>query len=219
MLRDRKYSQLENFLNISPVQFDERFKQNRITIAAPHSTENKYAICHIVYNETQVKKEIMLHLVEFYMSTATEEQRKKYDYIYLIFIVPKIEHTVQTYITSDVNEPEKLRQKFDIENIKKDSSSPHSESDHKCYFKVELFNFRDMIINKTQHIFVPKHRLLTDEEVEKVTTALNVPKTTFPRILKTDAICKYYGGKSGDVFEITRGNIISGIELVYRIVV
>lgn len=236
MLCDRKYTDLDHFLGISPIQFEERFKENKITIAAPHSTENRYAICHIVYNESQVKKEIMYKLVNFYMSTATEEQQKKYDQIILIFIVPKIEHTVQTYITTEVNEPEKLRQKFDAETQRvsheqidtttdgggkksKESSSTPALPEHKCYFKVELFNFRDMIVNKTQHIYVPKHRLLTDEEVNAVVKTLNVPKTTFARILRTDAICKYYGGKPGDVFEITRQNIISGAELVYRIVI
>ena len=75
----------------------------------------------------------------------------------------------------------------------------------------EIFYFDELIFNITQHVLVPQHELLTEEE-HKLFLAKFGKKV--PHIKITDKLCRYYNGKIDQVFRIYRK-----AELYYRIVV
>jgi DNA-directed RNA polymerase subunit H (RpoH/RPB5) len=86
---------------------------------------------------------------------------------------------------------------------------------------LQLFDIKEVLFNITKHVLVPKHEVITDEEV--ITTIIkehNVKnRHHFPLILKTDPIAKYYGMKPGNLVKITRVSPSSGEYFIYRCVV
>ncbi len=86
------------------------------------------------------------------------------------------------------------------------------------YKNVEIFMKKLLTFNITRHDLVPKHTLLTEDEIQKIVDKYNTPKHMFPKMLSTDPVAKYYGVKPGDMFEITRKSASVGKCLSYRIV-
>jgi DNA-directed RNA polymerase subunit H (RpoH/RPB5) len=70
-----------------------------------------------------------------------------------------------------------------------------------------------------EHADVPPHRLLTPEEVKQLLKDRNLKLKQFPSIKMDDPMCRYLGGRPGDVFEITRNRPTVGHHLYYRKVV
>jgi len=69
------------------------------------------------------------------------------------------------------------------------------------------------------HRNVPPHRLLTPPEIENLLTSRNLKLSQFPSIKIDDPVCRYFGGKPGDVFEIVRNRPTVGHHFYYRTVV
>lgn len=69
------------------------------------------------------------------------------------------------------------------------------------------------------HVDVPPHRLLSSEETQELLKERNLKLTQFPSIKMDDPVCRYLGGRPGDVFEITRNRPTVGQHLYYRKVV
>ena len=86
--------------------------------------------------------------------------------------------------------------------------------------KVQILEYRDLLFNKIDHIFVPKHELMRNpKKIKELIDYYKVPsKWRFPLMYKTDPISKYYNAKKGDIFKITRDGI-HGESIVYRCVV
>ena len=84
------------------------------------------------------------------------------------------------------------------------------------YSYTEIFVEKNMLFDIVSHIYVPKHELLTPEEVETVLEEYNMNKRTIPKILTTDQITKYFNAKIGDVFRIIRPSEITGESIFYR---
>jgi DNA-directed RNA polymerase subunit H (RpoH/RPB5) len=86
---------------------------------------------------------------------------------------------------------------------------------------IEVFDVNHLLINPTKHIYQPKWRLMTEEEVTKLLNKYE-PNSTSRLVLGSvcldDPMNRYYGGQpmsktyKGDVFEITR----DGINIFYR---
>jgi len=85
-------------------------------------------------------------------------------------------------------------------------------------YNIELFNENELLKNITKHYLVPKHKLLNNNDIELLLQQLQIKSDNLPKLKKHDPICRYYGAKINDVFEITRydNNIKS---LYYRIVI
>jgi DNA-directed RNA polymerase subunit H (RpoH/RPB5) len=91
---------------------------------------------------------------------------------------------------------------------------------------VEFFDLHLMFVNPTKHIYQPKWRLMTEDEIIEMLKRYTA-KSTQPSRLQLGSIClddpinRYYGGKppskdyKGDVYEIIR----DGISVFYRKVV
>jgi DNA-directed RNA polymerase subunit H (RpoH/RPB5) len=87
------------------------------------------------------------------------------------------------------------------------------------YEKTDVFSDNDLMVNIIDNILVPKHIVLTEEEVEQFKKEFGVKKKEMGKILSTDPMARYYGMKAGDIVKIERPSITSGISIYYRICV
>ncbi len=69
------------------------------------------------------------------------------------------------------------------------------------------------------HILVPKHEVLSQEEAEELLRVLGISKEQLPKIKATDPIVKEIGAKPGDIVKITRESLTAGKSVFYRLVV
>lgn len=71
-------------------------------------------------------------------------------------------------------------------------------------YNIELFNENELLKNITNHFLVPEHKLLDKLEVKSILANFQINSINLPKVKMQDPICKYYGAKINDVFEITR---------------
>jgi DNA-directed RNA polymerase subunit H len=74
-------------------------------------------------------------------------------------------------------------------------------------------------INILEHELVPKHEVLSKEEIEEILDKFNVTKEELPKILSSDSVLENIKAKPGDIIRITRNSPTSGETIYYRIVV
>ena len=75
------------------------------------------------------------------------------------------------------------------------------------------------IILVPNHVYVPKHEIMTKKEAEQVLKEYHCNATELPLIFVTDPAIIGLGVKPGDMIKITRKSGTSGISLYYRYVV
>ncbi|XP_015869680.1 DNA-directed RNA polymerase V subunit 5A [Ziziphus jujuba] len=85
-------------------------------------------------------------------------------------------------------------------------------------FKVEIFQITDLLVNITKHVLKPKHRILTDEEKQKLLKKHSIQETQLPRMSRKDAIARYYGLERGQVVKVTYSSEITKSHITYRCV-
>lgn len=83
---------------------------------------------------------------------------------------------------------------------------------------IEIFTIDRLLFNITKHVLVPKHELLTKEEIKEILKKYKCTVNQLPKVFKTDPISKYYGAKVGDVFRIYRKSSSVGEKIAYRYV-
>lgn len=66
---------------------------------------------------------------------------------------------------------------------------------------------------------VPEHKILSEEEKQKLMDKYNITARQLPRILVTDPVVKQIDAKIGDVLEVKRKSPTAGVSLYYRHVV
>ena len=69
------------------------------------------------------------------------------------------------------------------------------------------------------HVYVPKHEIMTKKEAEAVLQKFNCNATELPLIFANDPAIIGLGVKPGDMIKITRKSGTSGTSLYYRYVV
>ena len=86
---------------------------------------------------------------------------------------------------------------------------------------IQIFNYSDLLFNKIDHVFVPKHVLIKDSnEIQTLIQQYKLnSKWRFPVVLKSDPISKYYNAKRGDIFKVTRVSYNASTYVTYRCVV
>lgn len=73
--------------------------------------------------------------------------------------------------------------------------------------------------NPTEHIYVPKHEIVSEEEKKEIIRRYNASPEQFPQILASDPVVREIGAKPGDLVKITRTSQTAGESIYYRFVV
>ncbi len=81
-----------------------------------------------------------------------------------------------------------------------------------------------MKFNVLQHKLVPEHRLLSEEEAQRILSALRITKDQLPKIKKADPVIrileKIHGPiDEGRIIKVTRLSETAGVSEAYRLVI
>ena len=85
--------------------------------------------------------------------------------------------------------------------------------------QVQCFSISELMVNITEHTYVPKHLLLTTDEKKELKKRYKIKESQLPKILSTDPVAKYLGLRKGDVVKIIRDSETAGRYVTYRITV
>ena len=83
----------------------------------------------------------------------------------------------------------------------------------------EIFKISELMINITEHVLVPKHIVLTNQEGDKVLQSYCAKKKDMPLILSNDPMARYYNMKPGNIVKIIRSSTMTVEVPFYRIVI
>ena len=75
-----------------------------------------------------------------------------------------------------------------------------------------------MAFNILNHSAVPKHEILSDDEIEEIFADVDYDISQLPKIRVDDPVSKAIGAEEGDIIKITRQSETAGIFVTYRIV-
>ena len=90
-------------------------------------------------------------------------------------------------------------------------------SKESMYNMVDIFWTDILQFNITKHKFVPKHELLSNNELKFIMTKYKIINLLqFPIILKSDPVIRYYDFPSGSVCKITRPSVTTYEHIYYR---
>jgi len=200
MMIDRGYVRdlLEkNYLNVSPDEFQKLYRKNRLTILAPRE-KNEYGYVIILGNGVKLKKDVLKKILQ-----SIEKMRE------IPELLTKESQIELTLVIDPVNTMTaiKLVKNHNIEDAKTTG------------VKIEVFFHNELRINITKHMDVPRHILLTKDEIEELKKVRDVTISQLARIITTDPVARYYAAKKGDVFKIIRPSLSAGQAIVYRLVV
>lgn len=95
----------------------------------------------------------------------------------------------------------------------------YSIKSDQTYPNTEIFLEKELMINIVDHISVPNHILLSENELKAVIESYHAKRREIPEILVTDSIARYYNAKIGQMFRIIRPSETSGYAPYYRLVI
>jgi DNA-directed RNA polymerase subunit H len=85
--------------------------------------------------------------------------------------------------------------------------------------KIELLPKTFPVFDIFEHVLVPKHEILTEEERKQVLAQYRIQPYQLPQIKASDPAVKAIGAKPGDILRIIRKSPTAGEHIAYRYVV
>ena len=83
----------------------------------------------------------------------------------------------------------------------------------------EIFKFTELMICIVEHILVPKHMILSQDESNQVLQEYCARKRDMPFIMSNDPVARFYNMKPGEICKIIRPSILTCDVPFYRIVI
>ena len=83
----------------------------------------------------------------------------------------------------------------------------------------EIFKFTELMICITEHILVPEHIILSQDETNQVLQEYCARKRDMPFIMSNDPVAKFYNMKPGEICKIIRPSVLTCDVPFYRIVI
>jgi len=74
-------------------------------------------------------------------------------------------------------------------------------------------------INVLDHLMVPNHQIMSEEEVKALLSRYNITYDQLPRVFHDDPAIKLIGGKVGEVVKIVRISQTAGVAESYRLII
>lgn len=71
----------------------------------------------------------------------------------------------------------------------------------------------------TDHVLVPRHEILSEEEKKRILAQYSATEEQFPFLFSIDPVVREIGAKPGDMVKITRVSDTAGETTYYRFVV
>jgi DNA-directed RNA polymerase subunit H (RpoH/RPB5) len=87
------------------------------------------------------------------------------------------------------------------------------------FTRTELFLEEELMINIIEHDLIPKHEVLSEEEMKTFYVDFGCKKKNMPKMLHIDPMARYYNMKPGDVCRILRASDKCGLSPTYRLVI
>jgi DNA-directed RNA polymerase subunit H (RpoH/RPB5) len=84
---------------------------------------------------------------------------------------------------------------------------------------IQIFCLDNLMFNIMNHMYVPKMRVVSPEDKERILESYSANSSQFPKILKSDPPAKFLGVRKGDLCQITRVSETAGTYISYRICV
>lgn len=208
MLGERGYSKYikKYYTDITYNEFEGIYAKNDINIYAYKKDKNGVSTQCIIYF-VDPNSMVGKNKQQFIKLTKVIEQTYKKDAnINLIFIAED----------SDINPQMSNIDKY----VTSYNKTYYEDTVHDHHLVAELFYYSEVSMNKTTHRLVPKHILMTKDEIKEMLEEKKITKDQLPQIEKNDPISKYYGAQIGDVFKIYRKSPTTGISPpFYRVVI
>ena len=115
----------------------------------------------------------------------------------------------------------KLQSQLEGQEISKEIKEEMEKNNYylekKHFRNIHLFNIDNFTNNILKHRLVPPHKAIRKrEDIEEILETCNCKLNQLPIILKKDPVAKFYGGKNGDVFKVTRPSETAGEYITYR---
>ncbi len=73
--------------------------------------------------------------------------------------------------------------------------------------------------NVLKHEMVPQHTVMSEEEIQDLSTRYAIELKQLPKILVTDPACKEIGAKKDDVVKIVRRSLTAEEAVSFRLVI
>lgn len=141
-----------------------------------------------------------------------------------------VKSLVDDFGIEDINEELDVNVMIIFSEIRKNKKTKSSKINHtqasnklreKVSKHIQIFTYNELSFNIIDHVLVPKHELITNEEdIEDIIDGYRLQsKWRLPHVKESDPISKYYNAKRGSLFKITKPSVTAGAYTKYRIVV
>jgi len=213
MLRDRNYSE-GSLLSISKNQvvnisklIDMSFNDFMLSFGKDNALEIDYSKLNFIFNKESPNHKIYISWFEEDKidQTVASETIKKIEKLYSSDR-EKVNRAIFILKNKNVLTP----------SAKKILTQDIATSEAKHNITIDIFLIQELIINITEHKFVPKHIVLSEDDKNEFLSKTRIKPNQLPKIQLIDPVCKYLGVSKGDIIKIQRLNTDGTVYISYR---